>query len=56
MQSTLPKINKLLTELHGAAQQVKRTATMLDNNPQALLLGPDKHDSGPGEPDYEEPK
>jgi phospholipid/cholesterol/gamma-HCH transport system substrate-binding protein len=56
MQTTLPKINKLLTELHGAAQQVKRTATMLDNNPQALLLGPDPHDSGPGEPGYEEPK
>ena len=56
MQTTLPKINKLLTELHGAAQQVKRTATMLDNNPQALLLGPDQHDSGPGEPGYEEPK
>ena len=56
MQSTLPKIDQLLTELHGAAQQVKRTATMLDNNPQALLLGPDKHDSGPGEPGYEEPK
>jgi phospholipid/cholesterol/gamma-HCH transport system substrate-binding protein len=56
MQTTLPKVNKLLTELHGAAQQVKRTATMLDNNPQALLLGPDQHDSGPGEPGYEEPK
>ena len=56
MQTTLPKINKLLTELHGATQQVKRTATMLDNNPQALLLGPDQHDSGPGEPGYEEPK
>ena len=56
MQSTLPKINQLLTELHGATQQVKRTATMLDNNPQALLLGPDLHDSGPGEPGYEEPK
>ena len=56
MQTTLPKINKLLTELHSAAQQVKRTATMLDNNPQSLLLGPDPRDSGPGEPGYEEPK
>ncbi len=56
MQSTLPKINQLLTELHSATQQVKRTATMLDNNPQALLLGPNHHDSGPGEPGYEEPK
>ena len=56
MQTTLPKINKALNELQSAAQQVKRTATMLDDNPQALLLGPDKHDSGPGEPGYEEPK
>jgi phospholipid/cholesterol/gamma-HCH transport system substrate-binding protein len=55
-QTTLPKINKLLTELHSTAQQVKRAATMLDNNPQALLLGPDQHDAGPGEPGYEEPK
>jgi phospholipid/cholesterol/gamma-HCH transport system substrate-binding protein len=56
MQKTLPKLNKLLTELHSTSQQVKRTATMLDNNPQSLLLGPDKHDSGPGEQGYEEPK
>jgi phospholipid/cholesterol/gamma-HCH transport system substrate-binding protein len=56
MQKTLPKFNKLLTELHSAAQQVKRTATMLDNNPQSLLLGPDQHNSGPGEQGYEEPK
>ncbi|MDD5322438.1 MAG: MlaD family protein [Methylococcales bacterium] len=56
LQTTLPKINKLLTELRSTAQQVKRTATMLDNNPQALLLGPDQHDSGPGEPGYKEPK
>jgi len=56
IKKTLPKVNKLVTELHSTAQQVKRTATMLDNNPQSLLLGPDKHDSGPGEPGYEEPK
>ena len=56
MQKTLPKFNKLLTELHSTSQQVKRTATMLDNNPQSLLLGPDRHDSGPGEPGYKEPK
>jgi phospholipid/cholesterol/gamma-HCH transport system substrate-binding protein len=49
-------VNKLLTELQSAAQQVKRTAAMLDNNPQALLLGPDQHNSGPGEPGYKEPK
>ena len=56
MQTTLPKFNKLLTELHSTAQQVKRTAAMLDNSPQSLLLGPDQHNSGPGEPGYKEPK
>lgn len=56
IQKTLPNLNKLLNELHSTAQQVKRTAAMLDNNPQSLLLGPDQHNSGPGEPGYEEPK
>ena len=56
MQTTLPKINQLLSELNATTQQVKRTATMLDNNPQALLLGPGQRDSGPGEPGYQEPK
>jgi phospholipid/cholesterol/gamma-HCH transport system substrate-binding protein len=56
MLKTLPKFNKLLTELHESAQQVKRTASMLNNNPQSLLLGPGEYDSGPGEPGYEEPK
>ncbi|WP_432746237.1 MlaD family protein [Methylobacter sp. G7] len=55
-QSTLPKVNKLLTELQSTAQQVKRVATILENNPQELLLGPSQRDSGPGEPDYKEPK
>ena len=56
IQKTLPSLNKLLNELHSTAQQVRRTAAMLDNNPQSLLLGPDKRNSGPGEPGYEEPK
>ncbi len=53
-QSTLPKINKLLTELHSATQQVKRVAETLENNPQELLLGPSQQDTGPGEPGYKE--
>ena len=56
MQKTLPKFDKLLTELHSTSQQVKRTARMLDNNPQSLLFGPDQNNSGPGEPGYEEKK
>jgi len=53
-QSTLPKINKLLTELQSTTRQVKRVAETLENNPQELLLGPGQQDSGPGEPDYKE--
>ena len=53
-QSTLPKVNKLLTELQATTQQVKRVATMLENDPQELLFGPGQRDSGPGEPDYKE--
>ncbi|MFI3136688.1 MAG: MlaD family protein [Methylococcaceae bacterium] len=53
-QTTLPKINKLLIDLQATTQQVKRVATELDNNPQALLLGPDEDDVGPGEPGYKE--
>ncbi|HEY8034181.1 MAG TPA: MlaD family protein [Methylobacter sp.] len=53
-QSTLPKINKLLTELQSTTQQVKRVATMLENDPQELLLGPSQQDAGPGEPGYKE--
>ncbi|MEY3288490.1 MAG: hypothetical protein RLZZ419_732 [Pseudomonadota bacterium] len=56
IESTLPKVNKLLTELQSTAQEVKRATALLGNNPQALLLGPDHHDSGPGEPGYKEPK
>lgn len=56
LQTTLPKVNKLITELQSATQQVKRVANTLENNPQELLLGPNHRDSGPGEPGYEEPK
>lgn len=54
IQTTLPKINKLLTELQSTTQQVKRVAETLENNPQELLLGPSQQDSGPGEPGYKE--
>lgn len=53
-QTTLPKVNKLLTELQSTTQQIKRVATMLENDPQELLLGPSQQDAGPGEPNYKE--
>ncbi len=53
-ESTLPKFNILLADLQSTSQQVKRIAMMLENNPQALLLGPKQQSPGPGEPGYEE--
>lgn len=53
-ETTLPKFNALLTDLQSTSQQVKRIAMMLENNPQALLLGPKQSAPGPGEPGYEE--
>lgn len=53
-KTTLPKVNKLLIELQATTTQVKRVATMLENNPQELLLGPSQQDIGPGEPGYKE--
>jgi phospholipid/cholesterol/gamma-HCH transport system substrate-binding protein len=56
LHTTLPKVNKLLTEMQATAEEVKRVARMLENNPQSLLLGPSQGEPGPGEPGYEEPK
>lgn len=55
-ETTLPKINQLLSELQSTSSQVKRVAEMLENEPQSLLLGPDRPLPGPGEPGYEEPR
>lgn len=52
--NTLPKVNALVADLQSTSQQVKRIALMLENNPQALLLGPKQQEPGPGEPGYEE--
>jgi len=56
VQTTLPKVNDLLTELQATTQQVKRVASLLEANPQALLLGTDQPEPGPGEPGYKEPR
>jgi phospholipid/cholesterol/gamma-HCH transport system substrate-binding protein len=56
VQTTLPKINKLLAELQTTTEQVKRIATTFENNPQSVLLGPEHEEPGPGEPGFEESK
>lgn len=56
VDTTLPKMNGLLTELQATASEVKRVADMLENNPQALLLGPVEEEPGPGEPGFKADK
>jgi phospholipid/cholesterol/gamma-HCH transport system substrate-binding protein len=56
LQTTLPKVHDLLTELQSATAQVRRAAALLENDPQSLLLGPAEPEPGPGEPGYKEPK
>ncbi|MDD5578438.1 MAG: MlaD family protein [Methylobacter sp.] len=56
METTLPKVNELLAELQAITTQVSRVATLLENDPRALLLGPSQQDPGPGEPGYKEPQ
>jgi phospholipid/cholesterol/gamma-HCH transport system substrate-binding protein len=55
-QTTLPKLNELLTDLQATSRQVRDTASLLERNPQSLLLGPKQSQPGPGEPGYQENK
>ena len=54
MQTTLPKINDLISELQSTTQEVGNIAKMLENNPQALIFGPTPQEPGPGEPGFKE--
>jgi phospholipid/cholesterol/gamma-HCH transport system substrate-binding protein len=56
MQTTLPKMNVLLTDLQATSRQVRNTASLLEKNPQSLLLGTKLSEPAPGEPDYEDAK
>ena len=55
-KTTLPKVNRLVSELQSTSEQVKRLAYTLEKNPQSILLGPEQQTPGPGEPGYEEPQ
>jgi phospholipid/cholesterol/gamma-HCH transport system substrate-binding protein len=53
VQTTLPKMNVLLTDLQATSRQVRNTASLLEKNPQSILLGTKLSEPAPGEPDYE---
>jgi len=56
VQTTLPKMNALLTDLQATSRQVRNTANLLEKTPQSLLFGTKLAEPAPGEPDYEEAK
>lgn len=56
IHTTLPKMNALLTDLQATSRKIKSAATLLENNPQSLLLGTEPAEPAPGEPDYKEVK
>ena len=56
MKTTLPRLNALLEDLQLTTAQVKKVSGLLEQNPQALLYGPQAPEPGPGEPGYREPK
>lgn len=56
VQITLPKMNKLLSELQTATEEVKHIALTLENNPKSVLSIVEQEEPGPGEPGFEEPK
>jgi len=54
MQTTLPKVNELLSELQATTQEVNKIANLLESNPQSLIFGPARQAPAPGEPGYKE--
>ena len=52
---TLPRLGRTLEDASRVARQVGRVAGTLQDNPQALLLGPASNLPGPGEPGFVPP-
>jgi phospholipid/cholesterol/gamma-HCH transport system substrate-binding protein len=56
VDTTLPRTNVLLVELQSTIRRFERVAALLENDPQAFLLGRYETVPGPGEPGFEEPR
>jgi phospholipid/cholesterol/gamma-HCH transport system substrate-binding protein len=50
--TTLPRVNALLKDFQATVVQVGRLSRLIENDPQALLLGPQTLSPGPGEPGF----
>lgn len=53
---TLPRVDALFEEIQRTAEHLGRLSIMLEDNPRALLLGPQRQPPGPGEPGFKEPR
>jgi phospholipid/cholesterol/gamma-HCH transport system substrate-binding protein len=53
--STLPRLNRAVTEAGASARQLGRAATRLSDNPQSLIFGNGALAPGPGEPGFSTP-
>ncbi|MBS1170823.1 MAG: putative signal peptide protein [Burkholderiaceae bacterium] len=53
---TMPKINRLSSELRSTAQQLERTVEQINRQPQSLLFGPNSATPGPGETGFAAPE
>ncbi|QXP85143.1 MlaD family protein [Methylococcus sp. Mc7] len=56
VRSRLPELNALIDDAARTAASLRRLSKTLEQDPQALLLGPKPGIPGPGEPGFEEPK
>lgn len=52
---TLPSLNRAADETARTARRLGRTATGINDNPQALIYGPGRGAAGPGEPGFAAP-
>ncbi|MFT7117352.1 MAG: phospholipid/cholesterol/gamma-HCH transport system substrate-binding protein [Rhodoferax sp.] len=50
--ATLPRVNRAIDDTARSARQVSRAASLVNDNPQALIFGNGKLPPGPGEPGF----
>lgn len=53
--ATLPQLNTLMQDMQTTSARFRQLATVLERDPQSLLLGAPVVSPGPGEPGYREP-
>ena len=54
--STLPRVHRAVESAERTIRQLDRTASTLNDNPQAILYGSGAIPPGPGEPGFTPPQ